>query len=148
MKKVGKYLGVTFAGLLSLGALLLWDDFTSKVVVHNLTSDDLTEVEIGVGSEGEANLREVFWRGTIRRGQIQYSGKVADREGGITVRFKRAGKADALHYGYVSGALVPMRIRVCVGEAGVETKIIPPFLGRFSLAISPYADEPGRCHGS
>jgi hypothetical protein len=143
MKRLLKYAATTVAALLAVAMLLLWDDFTSKVVVENLASHDLTEVEVGVGDAKEASLREVFWRGDIKRGQTQYIGRVASHEGSIAIRFKRAGERLAFYRGYVSGDLMPARYRVCVRDTGEPVfKVIPPFLGRFSVAIGSSADAP------
>lgn len=147
MRRLLKYVAVAIAASFSLAALLIWDDFTSKVIVENLTSRDLTEVEVGIGSEREANLQEVFWRGNIKRGQIQYIGKVARHEGLIVVRLKRAGEPVVMYCCYVSGAGLSERVRVCVRDAGeLEAKTIPPLLWRYWLPDGLDTDEsPVRC---
>lgn len=142
MNKHLKYAASAASAICGLSVLLVWDDMTSKVVLKNAASLDLTDVEVGVGVNDEADLREVFWRGTVKRGRAQFIGRVASREGGIAIRLRRGSEPLTLIYGYVSGAWVPQRIKVCVRDSGEpEVAAMPPFLGRFSLFASAGAGE-------
>lgn len=119
--KILKYLGVTVL----FAALAVYWDLNTKVLVHNVSTQSLTEVTISLVEGGEI-ADVVLWKGSIEPGDAKGYWGIAPDDGSLIVSVTTADTTAQVDLGYVSGPITTNAYLKVSSKNDIKVTEVPP----------------------